>query len=87
MSDVVVALPETGSAIRKFADSGIQGAIDKALAGLPDGHTGAVVAYANTKGASLAVVAKLGEHWSVVGVLDKPVNGQLSAEAAVRFAW
>ena len=73
--------------IRRFADSGIQSAIDKALLTLPPLQHGAVVAYANQDKVSLAAVAKLGTKWSVVGVLEKSHNGPLEAEAVVRFSW
>lgn len=76
-----------GELIQKFADSGVQSAIDKALANLePDKH-GAVVAYATGEGVSLAVVGRVGPHWSVVGVLDKPWTGKLAGQAMVRFTW
>lgn len=73
--------------IQVFSDAKIQEAVDRALSSVPDGKTGAVVAYVNTEGASLAVVAKLGDHWSVVGALEKDYTKPLSAEAEVRFAW
>jgi len=73
--------------IRMFADSKLQESIDRALATLAPGSHGAVVAYATTTGANLAVVGKLGQRWSVVGVLSKPYDGKLEGEAAVRFSW
>ena len=74
-------------AIRRFSDAGIQSAVDQALASLGHKAKGAVIAYADTEGARLAVVGKLGNQWSVVGVLEKPWAGELDGQAAVRFAW
>jgi hypothetical protein len=76
-----------GAVIRRFTDSAIQSSIDRALSTLPAGQGGAVIAYADTKGARLATFAKLGGGWSLVGVLEKPYRGPLLAEAAVRFTW
>ena len=73
--------------IRRFADSNIQKSIDAALSTLPEGQSGAVIAYADTNGARLATFANLGAGWSLVGVLEKPYKGPLIAEAAVRFTW
>lgn len=79
--------PDTQTPIRKFVDSDINAAIDKALAQVPRDQNGAVIAFANKTDIRLAVVGKVGEHWSAVGVLDRPWNGQLDGEAAVRFSW
>jgi hypothetical protein len=76
-----------GEVIRKFADAEIQKSIDRVLQGLEEDRMGAVVAYGGRNGASLAVMAKIGGNWSVVGVLNKPWKGELEYEAAVRFAW
>ena len=76
-----------GDIIRRFSDSSIQKSIDAALSTLPEGQSGAVIAFADTKGAKLATFAKLGGGWSLVGVLEKPYKGPFVAEAAVRFAW
>lgn len=73
--------------IRRFADQHLQDSVDRALADLPKGKQGAVVAFANLEGAKLAVVARLGERWSVAGVLEQPWHGPLAAEAAAVFSW
>lgn len=73
--------------IRTMRDPGIQKAIDEALAAVPDGQHGAVLAYASETGARLAVAGKIGEKWSVVGTLDREWNGKLEGAAAVRFTW
>lgn len=90
MSDSIVETfppPTVKAPIRRFADQGLQASIDRALADLGPEHHGAVVAYANGDSAKLAAVARVGEHWSVVGVLEKPYKGKLEGEAVVRFAW
>lgn len=72
--------------IRRYLDSGIQASIDKALASLPEGKAGAVIAYANGEGARLAVLGRVGiAEWTVV--VDKPWHGPVGAEAALRFSW
>lgn len=80
-------LSTDGEEIRRFADSSLQSSIDKALSDLPPDRRGAVVAYADLESARLAVVARLGSNWSVVGVLSKSYSGPLAAQAAVRFTW
>lgn len=87
MVDIAKTLTGDGNVIRRFTDSNIQGAIDQALKMVPPGKNGAVVAYADLEGARLAVCAKLGPNWSVVGVLEKPWQGKLEASAAVRFTF
>ena len=59
-----------GTMIRSFLDTHLQETIDQALQTVPEGHKGAVVAYADTEGAKLAVMARLGPAWSVVGTLN-----------------
>jgi hypothetical protein len=81
-----------GTEIRQFNDSGIQKSIDRALAELPAGKKGAVVAYydVKTRKMSGAVVARLGRNWSVVGSLRHRVGAPLAdleGGAAVRFTW
>ena len=73
--------------IRRFSDAAIQANVASALAALPAGKKGAVLAVGNLDGARLAVVARLGEDWSVVLVAEKPWKGGLAAEAAVQFSW
>jgi hypothetical protein len=84
---MTTVIAEPGSPIRRFSDQKIGEAIDQALKLVPTGKSGAVVAYADMQGARLAVMARMGDAWSVVGVLEKPWKGQLAASAAVRFAW
>lgn len=73
--------------IRRFGDAAIQKALDDALSKVPVGKQGAVVAYADLDGARLAAAAKLGDHWSLVGVLEHKWDGVLEAAAEVRFVW
>jgi hypothetical protein len=74
--------------IRKFSGDKLQSDIDAALKQLPDGKMGAVVASANLERGQLAVMARMGNHWSAVGVIERPwVDKKWSAEAKVQFAW
>jgi hypothetical protein len=77
------------SPIRRFADSGIQASIDRAVSELPPGKAGAVVVYANMEQAGMAIVGKLGARWTVVFAADRPWDGErgLEAEAQVRYSW
>lgn len=80
---------ENAGGIRRFDDAAIQEAIDAALANVPAGKRGAVVAYVDHRGdARLAAAARIGEHWSVVGVLShQPSNGKVDGAAAIRMVW
>lgn len=73
--------------VRKFSDAAIQSAIDGALSGLPPDKTVAVVAYADGSGASLAVVGRIGDLWSVTAAVAKPFGGRLTAAAEIRFTF
>lgn len=72
-----------GEGIRQFADENLQGAIDRAINQLPPGKPVAVVGFMNLQEAQLAAMAKLGDHWSVMGVLSYQYHKSLDAEAAV----
>lgn len=78
-----------GDRIRRFTNSKLQESIDRALAELKDGERGAVLAYGNGDGVNLAAVARLGDQWSVVGVLSHEWKGPkpLDGEVAIRFKW
>lgn len=84
MSDLAI---ETSSPIRRFSDSQIQADVMKALSTLPAGTNGAVIAVADGQKAQLAALARLGEHWSVVGVLSRDWSGKLEGQAAAVFSW
>lgn len=84
---LVETLPTPDSRpIRKFADSGVQAAIDAAIATLPPGAHVAAVAHAYGDGAAVSIVARVGAHWSVAAAAYKPWHGPLEAEAAVRWS-
>lgn len=73
--------------IRIFGDAAVQAAIDAALAQLPAGKKGAVIAYADGNTVRLAVTARIAEGWSAVGVLAGQYGGKLEGAAAIRFSW
>lgn len=72
--------------IRRFDDAKIQAAIDNALAGLPADRKCAVVAHATMTGASLSLVVRLGDKWSVAAGAFKPYSGPMTAEADIRWS-
>jgi len=87
---VIVSEPGNipGVVIRKFSDDAINKAIGNALALIPEGQTGAVVAYANLSGAKVVLAKQFGDQWSVVMAVAKDwQSADLTAEAAVRFSW
>jgi hypothetical protein len=69
--------------IRRFSDANLQRAIDRTLAALPADRKVAVVAHADTKGAALSAVVRLGDEWSVMAAAYKPYGKPLEAEAQV----
>ena len=73
--------------IQRFADTGLQLQITRAIEQLPADAHGAVVAYERNGNFGIATVAKLGDHWSVVIGVDKPRGEGFSHEGAVRFVW
>jgi hypothetical protein len=74
--------------VRRFADSNLQAAIDRALAAVPADQSGAVVAHADGTGASLSVFARLpGNHWSIAAAAFRSWEGDLKGEVDVRFTW
>ena len=75
------------SPIRKFNDSNIQAQIDRAVANIGD-KNGAVVAHLDPdRNFVLSVVAKKGEHWTVVAAGYRAASGKWSGEAAVSYSW
>ena len=77
---------DTSGPIRKWVDTGIQQAMDKALATLEEDKHVAVIAVADLKGAKLAAVAKLPMGWSVMGVFDRDWSGNVSGQVAVKWS-
>jgi len=73
-------MPETVE-IRRFSDSALQAQIDKVLALVPADKAVAVVAHADTQGAALTAMVRLGDQWSILAAAYKPYKGSLSAEA------
>jgi len=84
------ALPDElsigGDAIRRFNEAGIQAQIDEALAGVEPGKHFTVTAFIHRGEQRLAAVAKLGDDWSVVGVLEHRDKKPWDAAAAVRWS-
>ncbi len=70
-----------------FANANLQDAIDKAAKNIPEGHSSAVVAHVDLDGASLTVIGKLDDHWTIQAAAVKPWTGPLSAEAEVVASW
>lgn len=67
-----------------FEFASIQSQIDEAIASIPDGEHGAIIAIADRESAKLAVVAKLGAGWSFVGFLAKPYDRDLETYVSLR---
>ena len=67
--------------IRRFSDAALQTQIDKVLAQVPADKPVAVIAHADTNGAALSAMVRLGDQWSVLAAAYKPWKGALSAEA------
>ena len=67
--------------IRRFSDSALQAQIDKVLAQVPADKPVAVVAHADTVGASLSAFVRMGDEWSLMVAAYKAYTGPLSAEA------
>ncbi len=78
-----------GDQVRRFADAGIQRAIDDAIMrDLKGGEKFAVIAFANQHRQQLAAVGWLDKErrWSVSGVLTHEDHKPLEFEAMVRWA-
>jgi hypothetical protein len=83
----VIERPSTPG-VRVFDDAAIRRSVDAALATLPPGKAGAVVAFVDTdKTVRLAVTARLGEKWSVVAKAEKAYHKPIKGEAEAVFAW
>lgn len=71
-----------------FSGGALQRVVEMTIAEqVPEGKRGALVAVATTAGVRVAVAAKIGDHWQVMGTLDKPHDGPLSGAAAVTATW
>lgn len=77
--------------IQRFADTGLQSQIDRAVAQLKPGSKGAWVGYERNGTFGTALVAKLpwmgGERWSVGIGIDKPKGQGFSHEGVIKFEW
>ncbi len=69
--------------IRRFNDGGLQRAIDRALKAKAADKKVAAVAHADLEGASVSLLVKLGDTWSISAGAYKPWNGSPTAEATV----
>lgn len=71
-----------------FSPSALQSAVRAAVTDIvPEGKHGALVAVATTAGIKVAVAARVGNGWEVMGVLDKPHDGPLNGAAQVVKSW
>lgn len=76
-----------GEEIRRFAHSGIQSAIESAVASIPAGKTFAVVAHYDLTGrARLAAMVRVKDEWSFAGHLAHNPSRGFSGEAAVMWS-
>lgn len=81
-----VEVEQDGEVIRRFGHSGIQSAIESAVAGIPADKTFAVVAFVDLTGrARLAAMARVKDSWSLAGVLEHSPSRGFSGEAAVMW--
>ena len=76
-----------GNEIRVFSNEKLQAQIDKAVASLPENAAGAVVLHGDLNGASLSVVGKVGDNWTVVAAGFRTWFGEMGAEAEIRYTW
>lgn len=88
--------PSSPNAIRKFADSQIEKAMQDVLSNLPKEKSGAVVMYADKEGVKGAIYGrKQGKFWGLlppgewtyVGTLGTTYKGELTVGAAVGYSW
>ena len=91
MTEVVEHLSAAGTpepGVRVFDNAAIQAAIDKALKTVPEGKSGAVVAFVDTdKTVRLSIAGRLGDQWSIVAEAKKPYHKPIEGSAAVVFTW
>ncbi len=74
--------------IRRFDDPHLQAAIDRAVAALPAGRRVVVVGHASVPGqpdagASMSLLVRLGDTFSVAAAAYKPYAGKLEGEAEI----
>lgn len=74
---------------RIFNDSAVQRVIDDKVANLPANKHGVVIAHLDSnKNASMSIVGKIGEHWTLVETTDYDAkDNDLSASGELRYSW
>lgn len=79
---------DKGGPIRRFTDSGIQGAVDHAISNLAkEGKNVAVLGVANQNIAGVAIMARIGNNWSIVAVGEKRWKGSgYKVQAAIKWS-
>lgn len=71
-----------------FSHAALQKAVERVVAeSVPEGKHGALVATMTAEGARVAVAAKIGEHWQVVGVLEKKHDGPITGAGSIVATW
>lgn len=71
-----------------FSPKALQKAVEAELVkAVPEGQNGALVAVATAQGVKVAVAARVGKGWDVLGVLEKPYDGPLTGSAMVVKKW
>lgn len=92
----VPVTPGAANEIRKFADAGVEQAMQDALKNLAPGKSGALVLYGDQGGIRGAIYGRkpcklwglvpAGE-WTFVATAGRTWQGQLSGGAAVGYSW
>lgn len=72
---------------QSFSDTAIQAAIDRAAEKIPSGQNKAVVAHADGDGASVSVIVRADDHWTIEAACVKPWHGPLEYGADVIYSW
>jgi hypothetical protein len=71
-----------------FSQASLQRAVERVVAeSVPAGKHGALVATMTSAGARVAVAARIGDHWQVVGVLEKKHDGPIEGAGSVIATW
>jgi len=65
----------------------ISASIQRAVAALPQGKSGAIVGVATDAGVNAAVVAKLNETWTVQAWVGKTWGGSVTGGAQILATW
>lgn len=67
--------------------AGVNKAISEAVASLPPGKQGGIVAVGNETGVNLAVVQKVGDSFAVTGWIGRSWKGTTVYGAAMQWTW